>query len=109
MRSRRPSAYDPPNACGFVLAEGNWWGGSTYQGNTIYLHILRWPSDTITLPAIARKIVRLRVLTGGTATLKQSESGIEVGVAAARRHAIDTIVRLEHDGPAAGIAALHPA
>jgi hypothetical protein len=53
--------------------------------------------------------VRLRVLTGGTATLKQSESGIEVGVAAARRHAIDTIVRLEHDGPAAGIAAIHPA
>ena len=36
-------------------------------------------------------------------------SGIEVGVAAAQRHAIGTIVRLELDGPAAGIAAIHPA
>ena len=99
----------PPNARGFVLAEGRWWGGSTHQGNTIYLHILRWPSDTIALPAIARKIIRYSVLTGGTATLKQSESGIEVGVAAPQRHAIDTIVKLELDGPAAGIAAIHPA
>jgi alpha-L-fucosidase len=53
------------------------------------------------LPAIARKIVRHSVLTGGSATLRQSESAIEVGVPAAQRHAIDTIVKLELDGPVA--------
>lgn len=65
--------------------------------------------DETQRPPIARKIVRHSLLTGGSAALKQSESGIEVGVAAPQRHAIDTIVTLELDGPAAGIAALRPA
>ena len=90
----------PANARGFALAEGNWWGGSTHKDNIIYLHILRWPADTIALPAMARKVVRHSVLTGGAATVKQSAGGIQVSVPAARRHAIDTIVKLELDGPA---------
>jgi alpha-L-fucosidase len=47
-----------------------------------------------------RKIVRHSLLGGGNATVKQSESGIQVSVPAARRHAVDTIVKLELDGPA---------
>jgi alpha-L-fucosidase len=90
----------PADAHGFALAEGNWWGGSTNKGNTIYLHILRWPADTISLPAMPRKIVRHSLLGDGNAIVKQSESGIQVSVPAARRHAIDTIVKLELDGPA---------
>jgi alpha-L-fucosidase len=90
----------PANAHGFALAEGGWWGGSTHKGNTIYLHILRWPADTITLPAMPRKIVHHSLLSGGDATVKQTGSGIQVSVPAARRHAIDTIVKLELDGPA---------
>jgi hypothetical protein len=58
---------------------------------------------------MARRVVRHSVLTGGSAVLQQSESGIEVGVAAAQRHTIDTIVKLELDGPAAGITAVRPA
>jgi alpha-L-fucosidase len=94
----------PPNARGFALAEGNWWGGSTHKDNAIYLHILRWPSEIITLPAIPSRVVRHNVLTGGEALVQQSGSGIEVRVASARRHAIDTIVKLELDGPARGDA-----
>jgi alpha-L-fucosidase len=99
----------PPNARGFALAEGNWWGGSTHKGNVIYLHILRWPSDTITLPAIPRRIVRHSVLTGGSAAMKQSVFGIEVGVPVGRRHPVDTIVRLQLDGLAGAIAPIRPA
>jgi len=90
----------PANARGFALAEGNWWGGSTHKGNAIYLHILRWPSDTIGLPAIERRILRHSLLGGGSATVRQSESGIQVSVPAGHRHAVDTIVKLELDGPA---------
>jgi alpha-L-fucosidase len=93
----------PANARGFFLPEGNWWGGSTHKANIVYLHILRWPSGVISLPAIPRKIVRHRVLTGGQAVVKQTPSGIEVGVVAAQRHAVDTIVKLELDGPARGL------
>jgi alpha-L-fucosidase len=96
----------PANAHGFVLSEGNWWGGSTHTGNTIYLHILRWPTDTITLPALPRKVVRHSLLAGGTATLKQTANGIEVSVPPAQRHAVDTIVKLELDGPANTIPVL---
>src|ERR1022692_3076857 len=57
----------------FTLAQGNWWGGSTHKGDAIYLHILRWPAETVALPAIPRRIVRHSVLTGGSAAVKQSE------------------------------------
>jgi alpha-L-fucosidase len=87
----------------FALPGGAWWGGSTHKGNVIYLHILRWPSDTITLTAIPRKIIKTCVLTGGQATVKQTERGIEIDVPAAKRDAVDTIVKLELDGPALGL------
>jgi alpha-L-fucosidase len=96
----------PANGQGFVLAEGNWWGGSTHRGNAIYLHILRWPADTISLPAIPLKIVRHGALSGGNATVAQNERSIQVNVPAASRHAIDTIVKLELDGPANALPVL---
>ncbi|MBI1792149.1 MAG: alpha-L-fucosidase, partial [Acidobacteria bacterium] len=99
----------PAKAQGFALAEGRWWGGSTHRENSIYLHILRWPSETIELPAIPRRIVRGSLLAGGSAAVKQTASGIRVGVPPARRHAVDTIVNLELDGPASSIAAIRPA
>jgi alpha-L-fucosidase len=88
----------PADELHFRLAEGKWWGGSTHKGDVIYLHILRWPADTVELPAIARRIVRHSVLTGGRADVKQSAAGIQVHVPAAHRHAVDTIVKLELSG-----------
>ena len=73
---------------------------STRKGNTVYLHITAWPEDTLTLPPLPAKIVKSRVLTGGTALVKQTETGVEIAVAAADRQAIDTIVALELDRPA---------
>ncbi|MCX7006795.1 MAG: discoidin domain-containing protein, partial [Kiritimatiellaeota bacterium] len=87
---------------------GNWWGGSTHKGNAVYLHILRWPSDTITLPAIKPRIIKHTVLTGGEATVKQTDAGIEVFVPAAQRDATDTIVKLELDSPAKEIPVITP-
>lgn len=91
----------PANARGFVLAEGNWWGGSTHRGNNVYVHILRWPADTIELAPLRSRILQHRVLTGGSAQLQQSASGIRISVPASQRDPIDTIVKLELDGPAA--------
>jgi alpha-L-fucosidase len=99
----------PANARGFVLPEGTWWGGSTHRDNFIYLHILRWPAESITLPAISSKIVQHSVLTGGEAVLKQTASTIDVGVAAAQRHSVDTIIKLQLDGPASAIPTVRSA
>jgi hypothetical protein len=46
------------------------------------------------------------VLTGGSAEVKQSGTGIEVRVAAAHRHVVDTIVKPQLDGSAGSIAAI---
>jgi alpha-L-fucosidase len=77
------------------------WGAATYKGNTVYLHVLDRARDPVTLPAIQKKIVRSSVLTGGRATVKQTDEQIEVSVPKANRQEIDTIVVLELDGPAA--------
>jgi alpha-L-fucosidase len=74
---------------------------TTHRDNTIFVHILKWPEDSIRLPAIGRKVVSSSALTGGAAQVRQSDEGIEISVPAADRNDIDTIVALTLDGPAA--------
>ncbi len=97
-----PSGDIPTRAKGgrFTLPEGGWWGGSTRKDNVIYLHILRWPQDMLYLPAIPRTVVKASVLTGGAVTMRQTAAGLQVSIPPAQRDAIDTIVKLELDGPA---------
>jgi alpha-L-fucosidase len=69
----------------------------------VYVHVLDWPRGTVVLPPIERKIVSSSVLTGGTATVRQSAERIEIVLPEAHWHPIDTIVALELDGPAGGL------
>jgi len=79
------------------------WGASTCKGNTIYVHVLDWPGENLMLPAVSKKIIVSSVLTGGTATVKQSDKGIEISVPKSDRHELDTIIKLDLDGPAGDI------
>jgi len=92
------------------------WGASTYKDNTIYVHVLNWPDDTLTLPPIPKKIIATSVLTGGTATVisrisirtgnataKPTVEAIEISVPKEHRHELDTIIELTLDGPAGEI------
>jgi len=79
------------------------WGAATCKDKTIYVHILKWEGDSVALPAIPKKIVASRALTGGTASVKQIDVGIELSVSKPDRQELDTIVALELDGPAFGI------
>ncbi len=76
---------------------------STYKGNTVYVHILAWPRDTITLPALSKRILDSSLLTGGTVSVRQTNEAVEIQVPAQNRQEIDTIVKLELDGPAGDI------
>ena len=79
------------------------WGASTYKSNTIYIHVLNWDEDTLTLPSISKKIITSSVMTGGAATVRQTALAIEISVPKAYRKELDTIVVLQLDGPANGI------
>ena len=76
---------------------------STYKGNTIYVHIFAWPSDTITLPALPKRVIGSSLLTGGTVSMRQTKEAVEIQVPPGDRQEIDTIVKLELDGPAGEI------
>jgi alpha-L-fucosidase len=82
------------------------WGAGTRKGNTICLHVMSWPEDTMILPPIAHRITESTVLTGGTVNVNQTEKAIEVSVPRTDRRDLDTIIVLELDGPASEIAPL---
>ncbi|MCU0917878.1 MAG: alpha-L-fucosidase [Planctomycetes bacterium] len=87
---------------------------TTYRNNAIFVHILAWPGDAITLPALPKRVVDSSLLTGGKVSVRQTKDGIEIRVPPDDRQEIDTIVKLEMDGPAVDIepvalAAVSPA
>jgi hypothetical protein len=82
------------------------YGASTRRGDRIYLHVFAWAGPSLALPAIPARVVRSRVLGGGSASNRRTDAGIEVFVGEGDRHAADTVVVLELDRPAAGTAAV---
>jgi alpha-L-fucosidase len=72
---------------------------STRKGNSVYLHILKWPEgeEAVVLPPLPAKITASKLLTGGSVTLDQSDSGLRITVPPADRNPIDTIVKLDLD------------
>jgi alpha-L-fucosidase len=77
---------------------------STRRGNTIFVHILKWNGETVTLPNIPRKITAASLLNGGKVDMKQADAGIVLSVPARARQPIDTLVKLELDGSAMDLA-----
>jgi alpha-L-fucosidase len=73
---------------------------STHKGNIIYVHVLKWGDETITLPPLPKRIVKSQLLAGGTASVAQTDSGITLTVPQPDLQNIDKIVMLTLDGPA---------
>jgi alpha-L-fucosidase len=82
------------------------WGASTNKGNNIYIHVFNWTDNGLSLPPIPKKIIDSTVLTGGTAKVKQTKEAIEISIPKAYQQELDTIIKLQLDGPAGEIAPL---
>jgi alpha-L-fucosidase len=80
------------------------WGASTHKDSTIYIHVLNWPGEKLPLPPIPKKIITSTVLTGGNASVTQTEESVEISVPDNYRQKLDTIIKLELDGRAGDIA-----
>ncbi|MBN2581054.1 MAG: hypothetical protein JXB10_18875, partial [Pirellulales bacterium] len=78
------------------------WGAAAWRDRTIYVHILDSGKIPITLPPIKQKIVSHKVLTGGQATVDQTDKAITITLSDDARNDIDTIVALQLDAPAGG-------
>ena len=81
------------------------WGGSTRNGNKVYLHIIQQIEDGILeLPAMPVKIKNHKVLTGGNATIKQGDKLLITLDKKAAQPEMYTIVELELEQSAMDIA-----
>jgi alpha-L-fucosidase len=76
---------------------------STHKDNVVYVHVLTWEKESLVLPALGRKIVKSELLTGGSVDVKQGENEITISVPAENRQEIDTIVKLQLDGPVGSV------
>jgi alpha-L-fucosidase len=80
------------------------WYGSTCKGNTVYLHVFKTDeSQTLTVPPLGKKVLRCRLMNGGTVEMKQTDGGITVKIAKTDLQLPDTVVALELDGSAEGV------
>jgi alpha-L-fucosidase len=82
-------------------------GASTRKGNAVYIHILKWNGDSVTLPALpGRKIVKSAVLGGGAVRVELAGSQYRISVDPRDRKSDDTVVKLELDGSAGELATI---
>jgi alpha-L-fucosidase len=86
------------------------YGVSTRHGNAIYLHLLSFPGDQVTLPAIKPKVTAATLLGGPAVDFHQTDTGIVLTIPKPGRDDLDPIVELKLDADAATIApvAVHP-
>lgn len=79
------------------------WGVSTHRDKTVYVHVLKWSGEKLKLPALPAKVMRASVVTGGEASVLQTDDGLELSVPPANRSDLDTIIALELDRPASSL------
>ena len=82
---------------GGPVIPGNW-GGCTYRGHTVYVHITDWCDDKIVFPIPSENKLRsFSSLTSEQVDVKESEGNIEIKVAIEFRGQYVTIVRLQFE------------
>ena len=75
------------------------WGGFTYKGNKVYLHLLDASMSKLSLPTLKEKIVSAKVITGGEVKFKQTEKEIEINILKNKSTPVDAIVELSLNNP----------
>jgi alpha-L-fucosidase len=81
---------------------------STRRGNFVFVHVLRWESDVVTLPNLPRKVLSATLLGGGKVDFRQNADMLTISIPAGARKEIDAIVKLELDGSAEDLEPLEP-
>jgi alpha-L-fucosidase len=72
------------------------WGVMTQKGNKIYVHILNWQDETLTLPKLGKKVVSAKLFADKSSVkFMENDFGLSLMVPKAKMNDIDTIVELE--------------
>ncbi|CAN5168392.1 alpha-L-fucosidase [soil metagenome] len=72
------------------------WGVMTQKGNKIYVHILNWQDETLTLPKLGKKVLKATLFSDKTPIkFLENEFGLSLQVPKSKMNDVDTIVELE--------------
>ncbi len=75
------------------------WGGATFKGNDLYLHVLPASPDLIVFPKLGRKLTAHTVLTGGAHAVEEKDGVVRVKLDPASRVKPLTLLKLTFDAP----------
>ncbi len=73
------------------------WGGATYKGNKVYLHVLDWKLDAVQLPILNGKVTGVRCLNGDGATYEIKNGFLFANVPSNLKKEDDTIIEVTFD------------
>lgn len=72
---------------------------ATHHGNKLYVHVLDWFNNSVSLPGLGKKILSGSVLPRGQVLIDQHEDRVELAVPVEQRDEYDTVIELELAGP----------
>jgi alpha-L-fucosidase len=87
----------------------NEYSASTRKGNKIYLHILDWPADKISIPKIEKEVKRSYILNGADINIRIKNDYMEVEIPEEHRKSKNTILVFEIEGDVLEIEDMKPA
>ncbi len=73
------------------------WGGGTYKGKKIFVHLFNGAPDIVELPALNQKLVSSRCLTGAEVNVTENIGKITIRTNSKSRTLPDTIIELTFD------------
>lgn len=72
------------------------WGVTTQKGNKVYVHILNWKDQTLTLPKFGKKVVSAKMFTDKSQIkFLENDFGLSLMLPPSKMNDVDTIVELE--------------
>jgi alpha-L-fucosidase len=72
------------------------WGVMTQKGNKIYVHILNWQDEALTLPKVGKKVVSAKLFKDKSPVkFQENDFGLSLQIPKINLDEIDTIVELE--------------
>ncbi|WP_299580359.1 alpha-L-fucosidase [uncultured Sunxiuqinia sp.] len=80
------------------------WGGSTYKGNKVYVHVTDVLTDRLLLPALNNRLKSVKCLTGGEIEYEQSPKAIVFDLTNVNDTKESIIVELEFENKIDGMA-----
>ena len=72
------------------------WGVCTQKGNKVYVHVLDWQDEVITMPMPGKGVKSAKLFADKTPVkFAKSDMGLSIRIPADKRQSVDTIVELE--------------